>query len=422
MRRLRFWLLLIPVLLLLGACFSQYERVTVTEETGFRGRAAYDPYFAAELLFEGLGLTLERPNSWEDLPPVEHTILLPQHSFRSRVPAERLLEWVRQGGHLVVAGVLGAEGTLDPDALEEAEEPEEERAAWEEPAEEVEEEKDPKAPRDPLLEPLGLELRTYDFAKSAPADEDGEPWQLEMDRGLHRVSIGQRVRVARKRPGTYLAPAPEGEDDHDHSLVRMAHGQGWVTVLSDMRFFTNEALGKEDHAAFSWDVLAPPQRVPEGLTIFVRGAYLPWYELVARHGWRVLVSGALALALFLWSRGSRFGPVESAAAPERRSLLEHVAASGEFLWRHRLGEVLLRSSREHVVREALRKDPLLARLPENQRIRHLAEKAEIAGGQLAVALQNKTVEDPAEFLRIVKTLEAVRRTHTGPPSQPSTRS
>lgn len=413
MKRYLPWLTSIPVLLLVGACFSQYERVSVEEKTGFRGRAAYDRYFAAELLFDELGLPLDRPASWEDLPPVDQAVFLPLYSFASRVPADRLLAWVDGGGHLIVAGTLGLEGKLlTEDEEEDAEE-------WEE--QEETEEESPKAPRDTLLEPLGLELRTYDSAHGARSDEDGEPWSLEMDRGLHRVRIGQRVRSTKDLGSAYLAPVPEGEDDQNYSLVRVAHGDGWVTVLSDASFLTNTNIGDADHAAFAWDVVAPPQKVPTGLAIFVRGTYPPWYELLGRYGWMALLSGAVALALFLWSRGSRFGPMGSAVAPERRSLLEHVGASGRFLWHNRLGEVLLQSSRAHVLREAMRQDPMLTRLPENQRIRHLAAKAEISGGQLAAAMKNKTVEDPAEFLRVVKTLEAVRRSIGAAPPHPSTR-
>ena len=52
MKKYLVWAGLALLLILLGgACFSLYERVTVVEEHGFRGRAAYDPFYAAELLF-----------------------------------------------------------------------------------------------------------------------------------------------------------------------------------------------------------------------------------------------------------------------------------------------------------------------------------------------------------------------------------
>ena len=400
----------LPVVLLIGSCFSRYERVTEEEEVGFQGRAAYDPLLAAELLFGELGLPMERPASWQDLPPVEHTILLPSHSLRSPVPAERLLGWVRDGGHLIVSGGLGGL-ELWPQGGGEAQEG----------SEDGEEGEDAQEPEDPLLHPLGLEIVRNPAADGdSDGDEEDEPESLTMDRGPRQVHIGQRVRASEGIEVDLRVPEPEGAEDRHHSLVRIAVGRGWVTALSDTIFLSNSEIGDRDHAAFAWDVVAPPHRIPEGLAVFLRTGYPPWFEVLTRFAWKALLSGALALALFLWSRGSRFGPISGTVAPERRSLLEHVSASGEFLWRTRVGEVLLHSTRASVLREATRRDPLLARLPENEKIRHMAAKAGLSGGQLASALENRSVEDPTEFLRIVTTLETVRRSSgTAPPRTPS---
>ncbi len=413
MRRVLPWLWALPILLLFGACFSQYERVTIEEETGFRGRAAYDPLYAAELLFAELGLPMERPHSWKELPPVQHTILLPGHSFQSAVPVEPLHAWVRRGGHLVVFGPSGSARRKFIEAEEEEPEAESEEV--------LDADKDVDF-NDPLLEPLGLAFLP---ASAVITDEEAsEALVLSAGRGSRSVRINRRVGVASDIETHLQTPAiddTEDAEDATYSLVRVAVGKGWVTAVSDTEFLTNPQIGDLDHAAFAWDVVAPPHRIPEGLSVFLRTGVLPWYELLLRFAWMALLSGAIALVIFLWSRGSRFGPISAAEPPDRRSLLEHVAASGEFLWQHRLGEVLLQSSRARFLRDATRNDPFLARLPEKERIRHLAARAGLSGGQLASALEDRGVEDPTEFLHIMTTLESVRRASGGAPPQPPPR-
>ena len=107
---------------------------------------------------------------------------------------------------------------------------------------------------------------------------------------------------------------------------------GFVDVLADFDFLDNDKLKDGPHVALTRQLLAPNYRA--GTVHLVYAAQMPsfWCDAAARTaGWPGLPL-LLALLAWLWRRMQRFGPLLPAPAGERRSLLEHVVASGE----HRL--------------------------------------------------------------------------------------
>jgi hypothetical protein len=81
----------------------------------------------------------------------------------------------------------------------------------------------------------------------------------------------------------------------------------------------------------------------------------PFLEWVRRDAWPVLAAAALLLVLWLARIIPRFGPLVPDAPPVRRSLLEHVVASGRFLWSRGAGAELVEAVSERAARTARRR-------------------------------------------------------------------
>jgi hypothetical protein len=191
------------------------------------------------------------------------------------------------------------------------------------------------------------------------------------------------------------------------SLVAVAWGEGRVTVLADASFLENDRLGRLDHARFAWDLVTAAGQ-PAGLAIVDWRRAVPPSARAARRGWPLAAAGLALLAAWIFFRGGRFGPPLPDSEPPRRSLLEHVRASGDFLWRRGQGAELLAACRAAVARRVDLVHADWSRRAEGDRERRLARLANLPAGTVAAALEGDAPH-PDDFVRTVATLERIRR-------------
>lgn len=366
-----------------------FERVEVEVRTGLSQEARRNHLLAAERLFQRLGVETRSFQGPIELPSEGYVLVLspPEHDA-NRDWHEELFDWVRRGGHLIL-GFRGGPGSSE------------------------------------VLEPLGVTpLDVHAFGARAPlrlpVTEGGQAYEVEMSRSPV-LGAGE-------------AAAPEfvaGAESNGAALLRYRLGEGRVTVLADPSFLDNENLGLYQHASFAWALVttpSPPTGVwlvyedSDALSGRATGAprgpdLLRWF---AERGWTAALGLVLWLAAWLWYRGSRFGPLLPAPVPERRSLSEHLLASGNFLFRHGEGGALVAAVRRAVLGQAARKHPAwwqLAAPPpagkpasaSREQIEYLAAVADLPRGAVARALEEPVGDDAMELTRTVVVLEEIRR-------------
>lgn len=348
--------------LLVAFFLTTYHRVEEEIELGYQGAARSNPLLAAERLFTRLGVPARTLAAGPaTLPPTDHALLLA--SPVRTLPAERfaeILDWVRQGGRLLVA----------PDAA-------------------------------PSLDPI---LRHWSVEVSAPEAQGSEVFEAPLREGTKAtVEILHKRRLVATRKGQAEVPSPSGL-----AFVRYAEGAGSVTFLADAGFLANGNIGKHDHAAFAWALVRAGGGAPAGLWIAVRDEVPTLAQLLARHAWMALASCGLLIAAWLWSTGARFGPLVPDPPRGRRSLLEHVEASGDFLWRTGRGGELVQGARQAVLHRVEVREPGWSRLPAPELVQRLAAGARLPAERIDRALHG-TVAAPADLVQALQTLETVRR-------------
>lgn len=180
-----------------------------------------------------------------------------------------------------------------------------------------------------------------------PAENESPPWLMAPSEPK-RLSNGYDVelvtsqRLELSRPGLETIEAEDGI-----VAARFVYGLGMVTVASEFVPLRNGYLARSSNAAFAASLLAPA--LAEGKVWFVLAIeYTPLWQLILRHGWHVCIALALGLALLLWRFWPRFGPPIANRISPRRSLAEHVGASGQYLWRAGEATELLQAMRESV--------------------------------------------------------------------------
>lgn len=327
------------------------------------GEAATDPLYALRLALQAQGLQVQ---AHDDLAPDRFigspgdTVLL--HGDPSVVNAHQarvVMAWVERGGHLVLRTPPRA---LDPSTV-------------------------------PLLAALGLRqpLRP---PRCEPLHVPGQPAHREFCRGR------------RFEPGPAGLPALRwGEDGHGLAYARWTRGRGHVDLLADMDFFGTAQLRDVPHQALAHQVLAPNHG--RGSVHLVRAPdHMPPLLQLLRRAWPVWIPLALLLAAGLWRHGQRFGPWQPTPVPGRRSLLEHVRASGELLYRRGHLALLHAAMREAFLARLRRRDPATHALDEAARVAAIAGRLQMSHGQVRDALQPP--QDRNQFHARVRTLVQMR--------------
>lgn len=361
----------------------RYHRVDQVIHLPPRGEAGYNPLYA---LKQTLMADRIKVQSRQRLNLADHALrptdtLLIFNDPRSMTPPEarRVLQWVAGGGHLLVRTPALARGDSE------------------------------------TYSPLLVQLDVVPMPRSGKC----EPFQVEGEDHHVEFCRGQRFRLDGVEP--VLA---WGDLESGYVYARLAHGQGFVDVLADFDFLTNSessagmfsgdgleapkgGLRDGPHRALARQVLAP--NYGKGTMHLVYAAQMPsLLRMILLQGWMVWLPLTLALLAWLWSRMQRFGPQLPAPANERRSLLEHVRASGEHLFRYGRGVMLYAAVRQAFLMRLRRRDPVAAALSGEPQIAAIAERLSLPPERIRTALQTPSSHDKPAFRDRISTLVQLR--------------
>ncbi|MGB0712242.1 MAG: DUF4350 domain-containing protein [Gammaproteobacteria bacterium] len=348
------------------------------KEHGPSGEARSNRFLAAQSFLLALGVeTVEAPSNLSTGLPAPHGGVLFHPGDRTELDKGRQrhwLDWAKQGGHLVLGygspespfGLL--HGVFAPDL----------EAGY-------------------LSEQLGVTPRTGDlkYTDRAIGVEEGTPWDLDLNERYYLEN--DRDDIDR------VVSGPAGD-----VLISFPFGDGRVTFFTESGIFQHPAIGKGDRAELLWRVVSlhgTPSHV-----MIVRGVHVPslpaW--LFEQAPFAVL-SLLLWLGLFLSARMQRFGPVLETGDMRRRRLLEHVRASGYYLWKHGRGGRLLEGVRRRVQRDLDRTHPELRGLAPRERDERMARLTGLSEALIARALADGNEPGGDGFAQRIRDLEEIRK-------------
>jgi pimeloyl-ACP methyl ester carboxylesterase len=178
-------------------------------------------------------------------------------------------------------------------------------------------------------------------------------------------------------------------------------------MVSD-NYFNNQRLPRFDHAELLLG-LARLNQQGRNVMMVLHADAAPWYAVLWRAAWMPLTALALLLALLLWRAARRFGPMLPEPATERRSLIEHIEASGNWLWRAKGGrDVLLAAARQETLALLRRRAPELHPLGDDEKAARLARLCNAQLIDMRSALHGPAASQPAAFTRQIQLLQQVR--------------
>jgi hypothetical protein len=333
---------------------ANFEKAPVKEWVGPTGEARTRQFLAAERLAERMGWSATELRSLPSISalPADGVLVLP--NGRQALSVGRLsdvVEWVERGGSVLVE----AESLGVPD---------------------------------PLLELVGVERSQGVVAKTLGAD----------------LGAGRRISVA--MPGDMRLVPLAGRAVHfrvgaidNLKLVSFRWREGGVvSVATSLNFARNRAIGLNDHAELFWHLVSDAD-APE-LVVYWSPTRLSLSDFLRENAAPALIALGLALALWLWSIGPRFGPVAPDAPPGRRRLLDHLRASGRYFWTSGLRSRLVVAARDAALRRIARAQPDFVSASQAERIARLSSLAQISREDAARFLSAAGAMRGADFVKI----------------------
>lgn len=379
--------------------FTNFERQQVTEEIGFSSEARANPMLAAARMLRTMGLDarLLEPGTWDTkLTPGVGTLFVLSGSW-SLGEAERkqLFDWVRAGGHVVLAPSSSERSRIriSPFDDDDADSSEDDKDSH------TEQSSNEPASAGALLKEFGVtRARKRDMSRNTGAAR--QPMTII---GSDTSVIFSTYARLQSNNVKHLVRAA---DSHGACVIEGRYGRGSFTAMCSMRALQNSRVGKAQNATFLWSLVT--QRSPTEPVWMVYDTDMP-----PLHQWlweripQTVVCVLLALLVWLWSSTRRAGPMLDLEPPGNRRTLEHVEASGRFVYKHEGPAPLLAAIRNDFQARLQRRHPAIAKLNDPERFHQLAKLCELSADEVFRAL-TVAPRHEAGFIEAVRHLQRLR--------------
>lgn len=345
-----------------------FERVTETIDLPPRGEASYNPLYPLKRALIASGRRVDARQRLDagdhPLKPADTVLMLGDPRTLSVEEVEALLAMVEGGGHLILRTPPIGSTIAGEDV--------------------------------PLLGELGIVAM------------DGDPicHGLQVGKLEHHVEFCSGRRFYFHDEEAEVAATWGDDETAEYGYARVIHGEGTVDVIADLDFLEEEKLEDMQHIALTRQLLQPNWDAG-GTFHLIYSANMPsLLRLLIDYGWRAILPALLALLLWLWMRNERLGPQLPAPSPDRRSLLEHVQASGDHLYRYGRRALLYAAVHDAFQRRLRQRDPYAAALEGPAQVDALVRRTGLSAAEIEDALRYPRPGDARDFVhRIAKLLQ-----------------
>ena len=182
-------------------------------------------------------------------------------------------------------------------------------------------------------------------------------------------------------------------------------GSGLLTVIGDGTIWNNDRIGLFDHAHLL-------QILTDGsdAVVFLRGVSVPsLLELIWAYYRELCVMFAITLMLWIVYRARRFGPVADSSYRGRRSFREHLSAVGDFYWRHKQRDKLLKNARDAIWRENRIQFFSTRDKNDEEKFQRLAMLTDQSVDHIRTLMQCEPPQDEFKFYQLIQSLQQIRK-------------
>lgn len=409
-RRARF-ILLISLALIAGNIslfFILFEKKITIYNIGYSTEARQNSLLAAQRFLKRMGIPVESVEILPPMLPSSDAIFLPAPSdvivlITKRLAIDHharnnLLAWVNNGGHVILSAIPKSTPPSAPPSPERT-----------------------KTASDLFLEALNIAT----IEQNIDDDDDIKTANVIFPTKTINVTFPGKDGVIRVQHSTSRFRL-QSNNEHFRSLAGDQHGDfvvsgklgnGRVTIITNHYVLDNHFIGKSDHAQFLLEMVmlaGRPNRVwlVGGIT---KIAEIAEDDMPNLHTWlwqhtrELMLSIAILIAMTLLTVSRRFGPILNIQPPTRRRLLEHIQASGQFLWQHHCHEQLLTGMQNNLKHEIRIRHPGIQETKTSSTAAKLSTFVDMTTGEIKKVLGEIRINNEEELITTVRLYERLRK-------------
>ncbi|WJG10335.1 DUF4350 domain-containing protein [Aliiglaciecola sp. LCG003] len=368
-------------LILAGYVYKNVEIYEQKSFTGFSEEARKEPYLAAKYLLEEDGKKVTLLNDYRLLygqstagvyPQNKDTIIFSEGEIAlSQALSDKLLEWVENGGHLILA--LNA--TTEDDGF---------RA-------------------NALIKQLGLGViwkDSDDFAESniypyatEIINQDDQVMMINLE-NTYRLNLPQSDNIF------YTAG-----DEQGVTFAQMDSGNGLITLMTDAYIWDNQQIAEEDNVALLIELAGSSPHV-----YFFTAKELPhWFSLLYNYSPFFIWLAICLLILLMWRAAVRIGPVLNIDEHRYSPFSMHIKAAGEFYWRTDKQLSLQAVVRQAILVELAKKRPSSKGAHKSEIIAQLSAISHWPSETIDLLMFNQNKLNETQFTQRIASLQTLRK-------------
>ena len=400
-------LVIAAIALTIWAVSLNFEYVEEKDWRPLSGEARENPLYASRLFLKGMGIpaqTLTSLQNLTDLPDTNTVIIINTSRYTQReAQLGEILQWVEQGGHLITRSVSDWE-FFDPERSEtivdESETPK--------PNLNDDGENTSKTSSDPLQQYLQVHT-----SENIPFKQK-ESMELQLPGVDKKLKLGsdyyQSIALDKNNDQQGLTQV---KINGENFIIQQAIGNGLITLASDLSFIENYSIDTYDHAEIFWYLVhtnSSTTAQPAAVWLIHSDDMPNLFQIIWKHFWALCIMLVLLFLAWLLRVSRRFGPLIPKDDEDRRNLMEHIDASGNYYWQQKQQAILVDSTRAAVQQRLVQRIPGWQAMNNDQQAMQLAERLSIKEQQVLKLLHGDISHNPHEFAEIIKQLEQIRTT------------
>lgn len=347
--------------------------------------AQRNPFLGAEILLEKHGFNVEtnRDPTFPDERPAEKTLLiLVEPQMAAEDLRSHMLNWSQNGGNILIVDSLNTNNQVSEDIIVSITE------------------------ESSLGSQLGYSL------KSRTPSEGHQYGEMKHENQVHPFKNADStlfVLPEHMQPDSAYSLDSAIQVQDAYAMLGFQVGEGYIHVINHWEWLTNERLLEAEHGAIFKNMVTPDGTYQTIIFYEPKPFHeVDGYLLLNRAG-PFLIALLLLTTMLLWHLMPRFGPILPDPPPQRRELLEHIEASGQFLWRHDHDNNLLKGVRKATWNRVLKSRPAWAQIPKAECFNLLGELIGVHGYEVRSAMEERQTHNMNTLNRWVAILEKIRR-------------
>ncbi|GAA6186555.1 hypothetical protein NBRC116595_38050 [Aliiglaciecola sp. NS0011-25] len=354
--------------------FESYEKVT---DIGFNDEAREQPFLAAKLFLEAEGTEVQLLEDYRLLyannesaifPTTDDTIVLSEGEIAlSKAIAKQLIDWVKSGGHLIMA--LNA--SQDADVF---------RA-------------------NALIQELNLAVNWLPedtenvFTPTEIINPDDQPLMVNLENRYRLVLPAD--------PSVFYTAG----DLYGPTFAQMEMGDGLVTMLTDVYIWNNYQIAYEDNVELLDQLVGNSSKV----YVFSTQELPHWFSLLYDFAPYFIWFGSVLLALSMWHWAMRFGPILRIDEHNYTPFSLHIKAAGEFYWRQKQQRELIDEIRHSIIVALHKKRPATKSADKQQMLEQLSQISHWPIETINTLMFSQAQVNETQFTQSIASLQTLRK-------------